>query len=426
MTKFPRFIKIRQVKPAEHIEDIEAAVRAAVKKLVDAGKLDLQCFAGKTTGIAVGSRGIANLPVIVRTMVKIVKEAGGTPVIFAAMGSHGDGMAEGQREVLASLGITEEAIGAGIRTCADSVEYGVGENGTVIYGNPLALEFDEIILFNRIKEHTDFEDITESGIYKLMAIGIGNPAGARIIHTGAICHGRGYGPCIREAGNVMLKKLPVAFALAVTENWKHQTDYVEAIDPKELLEAESRILAASKKAAGRLPVEELDSLIVQECGKQYSGTTIDTKVVGRIMIQGQKEPESPRIRTIAVLDVTEETHGNTMGLGIADVITRRLFDKINIHATGLTGFTSSCVLQAKIPCVVPDDRTAMDVAFTVAGREPMEETDAIYIHDTTALEYMYVSEHLWNQIRDREDIETLGTLQELSFDEEGALIPMEF
>jgi len=426
MTKFPRFIKIRQVKPAEHIEDIEAAVRAAVKKLVDAGKLDLHRFAGKTTGIAVGSRGIANLPVIVRTMVKIVKEAGGTPVIFAAMGSHGDGMAEGQREVLASLGITEEAIGAGIRTCADSVEYGVGENGTVIYGNPLALEFDEIILFNRIKEHTDFEDITESGIYKLMAIGIGNPAGARIIHTGAICHGRGYGPCIREAGNVMLKKLPVAFALAVTENWKHQTDYVEAIDPKELLEAESRILAASKKAAGRLPVEELDSLIVQECGKQYSGTTIDTKVVGRIMIQGQKEPESPRIRTIAVLDVTEETHGNTMGLGIADVITRRLFDKINIHATGLTGFTSSCVLQAKIPCVVPDDRTAMDVAFTVAGREPMEETDAIYIHDTTALEYMYVSEHLWNQIRDREDIETLGTLQELSFDEEGALIPMEF
>ena len=423
---FPKFVKIRQVKDAPHIEDIAAEIRASVKELEKAGKLDRGIFAGKTTGIAVGSRGIANLPLIVRTLVEIVREAGGTPVVFAAMGSHGDGLAEGQREVLASLGVTEEAVGTEIRTCADSVEYGVGADGTTIYGNPLALEFDEVVLFNRIKEHTDFEDITESGIYKLMAIGIGNPAGARIIHTGAICRGRGYGPCIREAGNVILKKLPVAFALAVTENWKHQTDYVEAIDPHELLERESHILTESKKRAGRLPVEELDTLIVQECGKQYSGTTIDTKVVGRIMINGQKEPASPRIRGIAVLDVTEETHGNTMGLGIADVITRRLFDKINIHATGLTGLTSSCVHQAKIPCVVPDDRMAMDVAFTISGREPMEDADAIYIHDTTALEYMYASEHLWKQIKDREDIETLGELKELEFDADGALVPMEF
>ncbi len=423
---FPKFIKIRQVKDAPHVEDVAAELRASVDSLEKAGKLDRSIFAGKTTGIAVGSRGIANLPLIVRTLVEIVREAGGTPVVFAAMGSHGDGLAEGQREVLASLGVTEEAIGAAIRTCADSIEYGIGADGTTIYGNPLALEFDEVILFNRVKEHTDFEDITESGIYKLMAIGIGNPAGARIIHTGAICHGRGYGPCIREAGDVILKKLPVAFALAVTENWKHQTDYVEAIDPRELLERESHILIESKKRAGRLPVEELDALIVQECGKQYSGTTIDTKVVGRIMINGQKEPSSPRIKGIAVLDVTEETHGNTMGLGIADVITRRLFDKINIHATGLTGLTSSCVHQAKIPCVVPDDRMAMDVAFTISGREPMEDADAIYIHDTTALEYMYVSEHLWKQIKEREDIETLGELKELEFDADGALLPMEF
>ena len=416
---FPRFVRIRQIKPADRIENVANEVRNAVAGLQNAGKLDLSKLNGKSVGIAVGSRGIANLPVIVRTLVDIVKEADGRPTVFAAMGSHGDGQAEGQREVLASLGVTEEAVGAPIRTCADSIVYGTGENGTVIYGNPLALEFDQVILFNRIKEHTDFVDITESGIYKLMAIGIGNPAGARIIHTGAIR--RGYGPCIREAGNVILKRLPVIFALAVTENWKHETDYVEAIDPKELLEAESRILARSKERAGRLPVDELDTLIVQECGKQYSGTTIDTKVVGRIMIRGQKEPEKPVIRTIAVLDVTEETHGNTMGLGIADVITRRLFDKINIHATGLTGLTSSCLLQAKIPCVVPDDRSAIDVAFTAAGLEKMEDADAVYIHDTTALEYMYVSEHLWKKIKDRNDIETLGEPEELVFDEEGTL-----
>lgn len=421
---FPKFIRIRQVKPADRIENVALEVRNAVSILENAGKLEPASLEGKTVGIAVGSRGIANLPVIVRTLVEIVKEAGGIPTIFAAMGSHGDGQAEGQREVLQSLGVTEEAVGAPIRTCAESVVYGTGAEGTVIYGNPLATEFDKVILFNRIKEHTDFEDITESGIYKLMAIGIGNPAGARIIHTGAIR--RGYGPCIREAGDVILKKLPVAFALAVTENWKHETDYVEAIDPRELLEAESRILARSKERAGRLPVDELDTLIVQECGKQYSGTTIDTKVVGRIMIRGQKEPEKPVIKTIAVLDVTEETHGNTMGLGIADVITRRLFDKINIHATGLTGLTSSCLLQAKIPCVVPDDRSAIDVAFTAAGLEHMEEADAVYIHDTTALEYMYVSEHLWNKIKDREDIETLGEPEELIFDAEGALKPGHF
>ncbi|MDD5923093.1 MAG: DUF362 domain-containing protein [Eubacteriales bacterium] len=416
---FPKFIMIRQEHPSEKLTNVSEAIRVTMKENV--GETILSDLREKRVGIAVGSRGITNLPDIVRTLVQIVRDYGGEPIVFAAMGSHGDGQAKGQREVLASLGITEDAVGATIETCAESVSYGFTEDGMEVYGNSLALQYDRIILMNRIKEHTDFEDITESGIFKLMAIGIGNPKGARIVHSHAISEG--YGPVIRNAGALILKKLPVSFALAVTENWKHETDSVEAILPENLLEAEMRILAGVKKRAIRLPVDQFDSLIVEEAGKQFSGTCIDTKVVGRIMIRGQKEPESPKIKTIAVLDVTEETHGNTMGLGIADVITRRLFDKINIHATGLTGMTSSCLLQAKIPCVVPTDQDAIDAAFTACGTLNFEDVDSVLIRNTSSLEYLCVSEHLFEKLkrenRFERDLRVCGEPFPLSFDDAG-------
>ena len=411
---FPGFIIVKQIKDAEKIDNIKMAVETAVSSI----DYDLSDIKGKTVGIAVGSRGISNISEIVRTVADMVKINGGRPVVFAAMGSHGGGTCEGQREVLSSLGINEEGIGCTIETCADSVLYGTTDKMKV-YGNPLPLKYDRVILINRIKQHTDFEDITESGLLKLMAIGIGNPDGARNIHSNALR--MGYGAAIREAGGLMLKKLPIAFALAVTENWRHETDKIEAALPENILNTEIRLLAEVKAKAARLPVDVLDSLIVLEAGKNISGTCIDTKVAGRIMIAGQKEPEAPRIKTIAALSFTEESHGNAMGLGIADVITKRAYNNIDINATSLTGITSSCLLQAKIPCVAPDDYMAFDVAFTASGVADIAESRAIIIRNTNALEYMAVSEKIYEYIKDRHDIEKQTSFFNLKFDEVGCL-----
>ncbi|MCD8036594.1 MAG: nickel-dependent lactate racemase, partial [Clostridiales bacterium] len=396
---FPKFVMIKQNYKAEKLDDLGAEIRNTIAK----SGYDMKELDGKTVGIAVGSRGISNISTIVREIVSTVKEAGGKPIVFAAMGSHGNGTAEGQREMLASLGVTEENIGTDIRTCADGVYYGTTDNGLDVYGNPLAMEFDKVILVNRIKPHTDFEDITESGIFKLMAIGIGNPKGADAVHFNALT--LGYGEAIRSAGGLILKKLPVAFAIAITENWKHETNSLTAILPENLLEMESKILAQIKEGMVRLPADKFDTLIVNEAGKDISGTCVDTKVVGRIMIAGQAEPEKPKIRTIAVLDFTDASHGNSMGLGVVDVITRRVFDKINIDATSLTGITSKCLLQAKIPCVAKNDSEAIAAAFMGSGVK--DNIKAAIIKNTNALEYVAVSEALYEEIKDKKPLRKL-------------------
>ena len=413
---FPKFVLVRQKYKAEKIDDIEKALRDTIHSC----GYDLGKFNGKTVGITVGSRGISQIPLIARTIAQVVSENGGKPVIFAAMGSHGGGTAEGQIEVLESLGVTEQSVGTEIRTCGDSMLLGTAESGMPVYVNSLVSQFDSIIILNRIKQHTDLDDITESGLFKVMAIGMGNPQGAKNIHAEAL--NSGYGPAIREAGAVMLEKLPIVMGIAVTENWRHETNHIEAVLPENLLEAEKRILDNVKKSAVKLPVDTLDTLIIQEAGKNISGTCVDTKVIGRIMIAGQKEPESPKIRTIAVLDFTDESHGNSMGLGVVDLVTRRVFDKINIDATSLTGITSTCLLQAKIPCVAKNDFEAVNAAFNCTGLRDISSIRAAVIKNTNALEYIAVTENVYDEIKNNDCIEKVGGPFELEFDSSGVLV----
>ena len=413
-----KFVMIKQNYPAEKINDTEEAVRDAINVY----KTKLSMLKDKKVGIAVGSRGINKIDQVVRAIVRIVKENGGSPVIFNAMGSHGGGTPEGQREVLESIGITESNVEAPIKTCAESTFLGITENDIDVYCNKLALKFDYVILVNRIKPHTDFEDVTESGLFKLMAIGLGNPEGASIIHSNALR--MGYGPAIREAGSLMLKKLPVFLALAVTENWKHELNYVEATLPENLLEFEKRILAKVKKELVHLPSDDIDSLIIRDAGKNISGTCVDTKVVGRIMFAGQKEPEKPDIKSIAVLNFTDESHGNAMGLGIVDVITKRAYDKIDINATSLTGITSKCLLQAKIPCVAQNDYDAIKTAFESSKVKDIASLKAAFIRDTNSLEKMAVSLPLYEEIKSNKHIEIISGPFVLEFDKEGNIVNM--
>ena len=192
--------------------------------------------------------------------------------------------------------------------------------------------------------------------------------------------------------------------------------------PKQLLETECRILAAVKERTVRLPFDCFDTLVIQQAGKDISGTCVDTKVVGRIMIAGQKEPERPRIRTIAVLDFTEESHGNSMGLGVVDLITRRVFDKIDVGATSLTGRTSDCLAQAKIPCVAPTDQEAIETAYRASGVGDPARIRAVLIQNTNQLEYLAVTENLYQEVLERTDLEKVAGPFRLEFDEAGTLL----
>ncbi|SFQ18577.1 hypothetical protein SAMN05216343_1306 [Oscillibacter sp. PC13] len=414
----PKMLLIRQNRPANKpVGDMRETIQKTLQNI----QFDPTVLRGRKVGIAVGSRGISRMVEIVSNVVKVVRDAGGQPVIFAAMGCHGDGNAAGQREMLRSLGIYEEAVGAPVETCAETTQYGVTESGIPVYGNTLPLGYDAVILINRVKMHTDFEDVTESGLLKLLAIGVGNPTGCKNVHSNALRFG--YGRVIRETAAVMLKRLPVVAGFMLTENWKHELDRVEAVLPENFVEREIDLLQAVKDQAVKLPVSKADALIIGEIGKNISGTGMDTKVVGRIRIIGQKEPETPAIGRIVVLDITEASHGNAIGIGLADYSTMAVHDKINIHATSLNAYSSMAPEQGCLPCFMLDDREALNAAVETVGLEDPSKAHVLYIQDTNSLEYLAVSEALYEDaLREDPSIEKVGEPFELQFDERGSLL----
>lgn len=414
----PKFIIVQQKRSASApLADPEAALRSAVSRV----QPELAQMSGKKVGIAVGSRGIDRIPEIVRSMVAVVKEAGGNPEIFAAMGCHGDASAVGQREVLASLGVTEEAIGAPVACSNICRPYGTTVSGFPVFGNILPFSYDNIILINRVKPHTDFSDTTESGLLKMLAIGVGNPRGCKNVHTLALRHG--YGPVIRETAALMLEKLPVSFGLMLTENWKHQLDHMEAVRPEEFVARETQLLAAVKAQMTKLPATHLDALLVENIGKDISGTCMDTKVIGRICIIGQEEPEFPRIKRIVVHNLTDASHGNAIGLGLADYTTQRVLEKVNIHATVLNSVSSMAPESGRIPCVMENDYEAICAAVDTIGLAEREQAHCIFIRDTNALEFLAVSEALYrDELAEDPHIIPVSQPFSLEFDDNGYLL----
>ncbi len=375
---------------------------------------------GQRVALAVGSRGIHQLPGLVKQAAAMIREAGGQPVIFPAMGSHGGGRASGQQAILADLGITEEGVGAPVVCSAENTLLGITGDGCPVYINPLYETADQIVLLNRIKYHTDFSGETESGLLKMLAIGLGNPRGCRAVHGFALK--KGYAEAIQSVAGYMLERLPVAFGIAVTENSQGELAGVEALWPKDFLAAEKRLLQKVKAESCGLPVEELDVLLVQEIGKNISGTGMDTKVVGRIMVKGQKEPDKPRIGRIAVLGLTEESHGNAIGIGLADITTRQVLAKIDLAATALNSISSMAPEQGRIPCVAEHDKAAVEGAALSLGCEGPEELDIILIKNTLCLERLAISQPLFERLRDRGRVRGIKEPEEMRYDAAGRLL----
>jgi hypothetical protein len=412
--EFPKVVKIRQKFPRPRVESVEAALREQLGR----GEISSTIKPGMSVALTAGSRGIAEINEILRSLVEILKEMEAEPFIVPAMGSHGGATAEGQVEILDSLGVTEEFCGAPIRSSMEVVEIGETERGVPVYMDRIASEADGVVLVNRIKAHTDFRSSIESGLMKMASIGLGKHEQALALHGYGVEGIRdfmvGVADEVMESGHIL-------FGVATVENAYDEPAIVEAIPAKNIHEREAELLAEYMDMMPALPVSDIDVLYVDSLGKNYSGTGMDTNVIGRFRILGVEEPESPAVKYIVVGDVSEESHGNALGVGLADLTTQRLADRVERNAMNANVITSTFVERAKVPMVLASDEEALRTAIRCNWGVPPEETRFVRIPNTLHLEYLYVSENMVDEALADGEVEVVGDPEELRFDPEGYL-----
>ena len=388
--------RVRQEFPRPRIasEMIEAVTREQLEGCGVRIGCGARIARGASIAIACGSRGIANVDRIAKSVVEWVRAAGGKPFIIPAMGSHGGATAEGQAAVLETYGINEQRMGCPIRSSMEVVE--LRPDG--LFMDRHAWESDGVILINRIKRHTDFHGQFESGLVKMAVIGLGKEKQALAMHAWGVIGLRDMVPRMAmrvvETGKILL-------GVGIVENAYDETAMIEAIAAKDFFVREPELLVIAKRNMPRLPVDDLDVLIIDQLGKNISGTGIDTNIIGRIRIDGQPELTSPRIKSIVVCDLTPETHGNACGVGLADVVTRRLADKIDFKTTYTNIITSGFLERGKLPVVADTDEHALEIALRAAGCREPENAHVIRIRDTLHLSDILVSAPVLSAMRNR-------------------------
>src|SRR5438128_140157 len=408
----PMMYRVRQSFPRQRLVDIPAGVRATM------AQADLPIKRGDVVAVGAGSRGIANIDVIVKAAVDWLKALGARPFVFPAMGSHGGATPEGQREVLAHYGITDATMGCEIRATMDVVQ--VGETmGLPVWLDRIASEADWIGLVNRVKPHTDFKGSIESGLFKMMTIGLGKYKGATQYHRANVNHG--YETVITAVGREMLAKARIGFGLGVVENGYDETAYVEAFSAADLEAGERRLLKDARGWMARLPFSPIDVLVVEEIGKNISGSGMDTNVIGRPSNPHEPFPNDPKILWIVALDLTEDSYGNATGIGNADFTTRRLLEKIDMKPTLINAITACAPNGAKIPPTYDTEREAIETALSCIGLTPPERARVIRIKNTLMLGEIEVSEAFSPDLAKRPDLTPLGEPVPLTFDAAGRL-----
>jgi hypothetical protein len=409
----PTMIRVRQTFARPRVGDIP---RTVAERLQAAG---LPIKRGDTVAVGAGSRGIANIDTIVGATVRYLKDVGARPFVFPAMGSHGGGTAEGQLSVLAHYGITEAAMGCPVRATMDVEQ--VGEAlGLPVWLDRFAAGADWIGLVNRVKPHTDFKGTIESGLFKMMTIGLGKWKGAVQYHRANVNHG--YETVITNVGREMLAKARIGFGLGIVENGYDETAEIDAFAAADLEAGERRLLKNAREWMARLPFSPIDVLIVEQIGKNISGSGMDTNIIGRPTNPFEPFPADPKILWIVALDITDESYGNATGLGNADFTTRRLVDKIDMKATLINCITACAPWGARIPATYESDREAIETALDCIGLTPPERARVIRIKNTLMLGELEVSEALAAEVDKRRDLTALGTAA-LDFDASGRLRP---
>jgi len=409
-----RMRHILQVFKNDKISDVPIAISQEFNKI----KLDQKIKPGMRIGITVGSRGIDNIQLIIKSIIQEVKKRKGIPYILPAMGSHGGAIAEGQKKLLAGYGITEESMGVHIKATMDVVKIGELENSLPVYFDKYAFHADGIIVVNRIKVHTAFKGEIESGLNKMLAVGLGNQKGASLVHYLGI---KGLRDNMVEFARVILNKAPIICGLGILENGYGKTYKLIAANPEDFERVDKELLRECKKILPRLPVSDIDILIVEEMGKNISGPGMDTNIIGGIKEYKKEKFNPPQIKKILVLDLTLETHGNALGVGYAHIITRKLYRKIDFKTTYANTITVTFLERSRIPLIVDTEKEALDIALKTIWNLPGTKPRIIIIINTLKLDEMYVSEAIWEDIRDKDNIVSKGNLEDLNFDKEGNL-----
>lgn len=411
----PIMVPVHQSFDETKIEDLDVVIAEqfageGVKKLFRPGA---------KVAVGVGSRGLDQLDKIVKAVIHELKYLETDPFIIPAMGSHGGATAEGQIEILAGYGITEEAVGAPIRATMDVVQLGTMDGDVPVYFDRMAYEADAVVVINRIKSHTSLQTETQSGVMKMLAIGLGKHKGASALHSHGVKSIQKYIP---EAARIIMEKSPFVCGVALVENAFAKNCAIEVLTKPTVEESEKRLLKYAKSLTPSFPVDDINILIVEKIGKDYSGLGMDPYAIGRWKIWGEPEPDRPNITTLIALDLSEASHGNAGGVGLADIIPRRLYNKIDYHATYTNAITATYLARVQIPVTVETDREAMEVALKVCGQPDLERVRVIRIKNTLELSDIYVSQSIWEEIKKKEGMRKTGKAGELSFDPMGNLV----
>lgn len=416
MSSYPHFFRLRQRFDPTHVADIPAEVEAQLARL----RLAERVRPGQSVAITVGSRGIANIQHIIKAAVAHFLSLAARPFIVPAMGSHGGGTAQGQRRVIESYGVTEEFCGCPIRSSMETVVVCQTAEGFPVHFDRQAHQADHVLVCGRVKPHTDFVGQIESGLMKMMLIGLGKHEGAKVYHRAI--HDHHFAQIVRSVGRRVLASCRIVAGLAIVENGYDQTARIEAVAPHEFEEREQELLVLARRLMARLPFDFVHLLLVDEIGKNISGTGMDTNVVGRKFNDHKAvEGETPRVRRIAVRGLTQATLGNASGIGIAEFCLSRALAQADLEATRINCLTAGHVSAAMLPLDFPTDRALLDAALPTIGLAAPADARMLWIRNTLDLTEVECSAAYWDDARSRSDLEILTSPRPLPFDVAGNL-----
>jgi hypothetical protein len=412
----PPMMRVRLHHPTrERVEDIAAAIDEALarsKRLAD-------LKSGASVAIAVGSRGIAHIPKVVAAAVRHLKQRDFAPFIVPAMGSHGGATAEGQVGMLAHLGVTEATVGAPVRATMETVEYASTMHGIPCRFDRNAAGADAVLCINRVKSHTSFDRPVESGLTKLVAVGLGKQAGAQNVHR---LGPRGYTEVLPALARIAIEHSPIAYGIALVENAQKELVVIEGVEPEAFYATDERLLKLAKSLLARLPFTHIDALVVEWIGKEISGAGMDPAVVGRVGIRSIPDPEPPFVNKLAVLGVTEDSAGNGVGIGNADYTTRKVANGLDLTSIYMNSITAGGTEGARIPAVLPDDRTVLRAMVATCWRSDPDNAKVCQIRSTLHLNEILVSPSLFEEVEGRSDVERLSHPLPLEFSAAGELL----
>jgi hypothetical protein len=412
--QIPAVTLVKQIAKQPEVKDVAGETLAQWKSSGLAQKIK----PGANVAIGVGSRGIANLAVIVKATIQYFKEIGAKPFIVSAMGSHGGANSKGQRELLGEYGISEENLDVIVKTDMDSVVIGKNSWNEPVYWDKNALAADAVVTISRIKPHTDFRGRYESGIAKMLVIGLGKREGASQHHRWGF---KGLRDMLPETAKVILEKTNFLGGLAVLENAHEHTAKLQFVSNSNLMDVEPKLLDEARQLLGKLPFHDIDLLVVGEIGKNYSGAGIDPNVVGRLLIEGQNDFETPKIIRMCALDLSPESHGNGTGVGIADLTTDRLLASIDPVPFRMNNLTACFLWRSKLPIAFPNDKQCIITGLETCWQPDLKAIRMVIVPNTLELAELYVSAPLLDEVKKNKDLLITGDSFELNFDGSGNL-----